>query len=67
MSAPSRDLQQTRLSAEDQARVDRVIQRGSHSVERKPFRPWLLMGVILLVLTAMSGLSYWIAWQHGVV
>ena len=57
----------TKLSPEDQARVDKVIHRGVNSVERKPFRPFLLLGVILVVLTLMSVLSYLIAWYHGVV
>lgn len=56
-----------KLTPEDQARVDKVIHRGVNSVERKPFRPFLLLGVILLVLTLMSGLSYLIAWYHGVI
>lgn len=56
-----------RLSPQDQQRVERVIRRGVNAAERKPFRPWLLLLVILGMLTAMSGLSYWIAWQHGVI
>jgi len=56
-----------RLSSEDQQRVESVIHRGVNSIERKPFRPWLLLVIILGVLSVMSGLSYWIAWQHGVI
>jgi len=56
-----------KLSAEDQARVDSVITRGVNSIERRPFRGWLLLGVILVVLTALSLVSYFIAWSHGVV
>ncbi len=59
--------QPPQLTPEDQARVDRVLGRGVYATERKPFRPWLLMAMILVVLTAMSGLSYWIARMHGVV
>lgn len=55
------------LSAEDQARVDSYLNRPNHQVNRKPFRPWLLLGVIVVVLTALSLLSYGIAWWHGVV
>jgi hypothetical protein len=55
------------LNAEDQARVDSYLKGSIHTVERKPFRPWLLLGVIVIVLTALSVLSYGIAWWHGVV
>lgn len=56
-----------RLSPEDQARVDAVIRRGVNQVERKPFRGWLLLSVVLLVLTILSLISYAIAVGHGVV
>lgn len=56
-----------KLSAEDQARVDSVITRGVNSIERRPFRGWLLLGVILVALTVLSVVSYFIAWSHGVV
>lgn len=57
----------TQLSQEDQARVDRVVSRGVNSVERAPFRVWLLLGIILMVLTGLSIFSYLLAWFHGVV
>ena len=57
----------SKLSPEDQARVDRVTSRGVNSIERAPFRDWVLLGVILLVLTGLSIFSYIIAWLHGVV
>ncbi|WP_346838648.1 DUF3094 family protein [Microbulbifer sp. SAOS-129_SWC] len=56
-----------RLSAEDQVKVDNYLQSGVNSVERKPFRPWLLLGVILVVMTLLSLLSYFIARVKGVV
>ncbi|HEY7886404.1 MAG TPA: DUF3094 family protein [Cellvibrionaceae bacterium] len=56
-----------KLSSEDQARVDRVVSVGVNSVERKPFRVWLLLLVIVAVLTLMSGISYLIALNVGVV
>ncbi len=56
-----------KLSPEDQARVDKVTHTGVNSVERKPFRPFLLLSIIVGVLTLMSVLSYFIAWQQGVV
>jgi len=56
-----------KLSAADQASVDQYLRSGSNSVERKPFRPWLLLVVILVVMTLLSLLSYWIARFKGVV
>jgi hypothetical protein len=60
-------MSKTTLSAEDQARVDSYLNRPIHQINRTPFRPWLLLGVIVIVLTALSFLSYGIAWWHGVV
>lgn len=60
-------MAKNQLSPEDQARVDAVTRRGVNSIERKPFRPWVLLGIILLVLTLLSGLSFLIAYLQGVV
>ncbi|WP_049723459.1 DUF3094 family protein [Gilvimarinus polysaccharolyticus] len=57
----------SKLSPEDQARVDRVINRGVHSVERRPFKLKTLFFGLIIFLTALSLLSYVIAWYHGVV
>jgi Protein of unknown function (DUF3094) len=46
-----------KLHPEDQQRVDAFTSTGIHSVPRKPFRPLLLLGVILAVTTAMTVLS----------
>ncbi len=56
-----------RLSEADQQRVDSVIYSGVNSVERKPFRPFLLLGVIMLVMFLLSGFSYLLARWYGVV
>ncbi|WP_160151617.1 DUF3094 family protein [Microbulbifer sp. ALW1] len=56
-----------KLSADDQARVDRYLESGHNDVERKPFRPLLLLGIILVVLTLLSLLSLFIARTKGVV
>lgn len=60
-------MHKPQLTPEDQERVDAVTRRGVNSVERKPFRVWILLGVILLVLTMLSGLSFLIASIQGVV
>ena len=56
-----------KLSDEDQAKVDRYLKSGHNDVERKPFRPFLLLGIILAVLTVLSLLSLFIARTKGVV
>ena len=58
---------QRQLSEEDQARVDTYLQRPIHQVDRQPFRPWLLMAIIVLVMTILSGLSYLLAYVKGLV
>jgi hypothetical protein len=55
------------LNAEDQARVDGYLSRPIHQVERKPFRPWLMMGVVVLVMIFLSIFSYILAYVHGVI
>jgi hypothetical protein len=59
--------QDRRLSDEDQARVNQYLNQPIYRVQRKAFRPWLLLGIILLVMTALSLLSYLLAYLHGVV
>ena len=46
-----------KLNPEDQQRVDAFTSTGIHSVPRKPFRPLLLLAVILVFTTAMTVLS----------
>lgn len=57
----------TKLYPEDQAKVDEYLNRPNHRIERKPFRPWLLLGVIVGVMILMSAFSYYLAYQQGVV
>lgn len=63
---PSESLAK-QLDDDDQARVDAYLAKPQHQVHRKPFRPWLMMGIIAIVMTILSFLSYGIAWYHGVV
>ena len=55
------------LSDDDMARVEHYLKHPNHQLERKPFRPWLLLFVILLTMTGLSILSYWLAYMHGLV
>jgi hypothetical protein len=57
---------QNRLYPEDQARVDAFISRGVNSVERKPFRPFVLLAVLLVVVTGLSAVSLLLARLSGV-
>ena len=60
------DEEARELRPEDQARVDAFLQRGVNSVERKPFRPVLLMIMLIVVVGGLSLLSQWIAKIAGV-
>lgn len=44
-----------------------MVNSGGHEVARSPFRPGVLLLLIMVVLMGLSGLSYYIAWSHGVV
>ena len=54
------------LSEEDQARVDYVVRTGVNSTDKKPFRPILLLVLLLLVVTGFSLLSQVLAQWAGV-
>jgi hypothetical protein len=60
-------IDKPQLDDEDLARVDKYLSRPNHQVDRKPFRPWLLLGVIFIVMTVLSLFSYLLAYLHGVV
>lgn len=60
-------MSKPQLSAEDQARVDDFIRSGYNDVERKPFRPMMLLLFLFIVVSALGGLAYLIALLEGVV
>ncbi|OLS61453.1 DUF3094 family protein [Pseudomonas putida] len=47
----------SRLTPEDQRRVDQYLQAPHHQVERKPFRPWLLLALVVGVTIGLGVLS----------
>ncbi|KJK15421.1 DUF3094 family protein [Pseudomonas sp. NPDC087612] len=47
----------SRLNPDDQRRVDEYLQAPQHQVERKPFRPWLLLVLVVAVTVALGLLS----------
>lgn len=48
-----------RLSPEDQAKVDDFVSKGYNDIERRPFRPLLLL-VVLWVVVSLLGLVAWL-------
>ena len=63
----SNDLDDTKkLSDADQARVDAFLKRGVNSVERKPFKPLVLIFLLMAVVAAFSLLSQGIAQWAGI-
>ena len=47
----------SRLNPDDQQHIEEYLQLSQHQVERKPFRPWLLLGVVLIVVIGLGLLS----------
>ncbi|MFK7702917.1 DUF3094 family protein [Pseudomonas caspiana] len=45
------------LKPEDQKRVEEYLQAPQHQVERRPFRPWLLLSVVVAVVIGLGLLS----------
>jgi len=56
-----------RLSPEDQARVDQVINSGYNMTERRPFRPLLLLLFLAIVVTMISLAAVGYAKHHGLI
>ena len=63
---PSDETASQPLSQEDQNRVDGFLGRGVNSVERRPFRPFFLIVVLIAVVTSFSLLSQGIAQWAGI-
>jgi len=55
-----------KLSQVDQARVDGFLARGINATERRPFRPLLLIIILMAVVAGFSLLSQGIARWSGV-
>ena len=60
------DVNERRLNPEDQAKVDSFLQSGVNSVERKPFRPIIMILLLIAVVTGFSLLSQGIALWAGI-
>lgn len=47
----------SRLNPDDQKRVEEYLQLSQHRVERRPFRPWMLLVAVLAVTIGLGLLS----------
>jgi len=47
----------SRLNPDDQKRVEEYLRAPQHQVERRPFKPWLLLVVVLVVVIGLGLLS----------
>lgn len=47
----------SRLNPEDQKHVEAYLQLSQHRVERRPFRPWMLLLLVLAVTIGLGLLS----------
>ncbi|MDF2075503.1 DUF3094 family protein [Pseudomonas mendocina] len=47
----------SRLSPEDQQKVEQYLSAPQHQVERQPFRVWRLLAVVLVVVIGLGLLS----------
>ncbi|WP_374439888.1 DUF3094 family protein [Pseudomonas panipatensis] len=47
----------SRLSPEDQRKVEQYLSSPLHQVERAPFKPWLMMAALTFVVIALGLLS----------
>ena len=47
----------SRLNPDDLKRVEEYLQLPQNQVERRPFRPWLLLAVVVIVVIGMGLLS----------
>ena len=45
------------LTPEDQKHVEEYLQLSQHRVERRPFRPWMLLVVVLAITIGLGLLS----------
>lgn len=55
----------TKLYPEDQQRVDEFLTRGINSVDRKPFKPFKLLAILLVMVTGLSVFSLLLAKSVG--
>ncbi|AMS15955.1 MULTISPECIES: DUF3094 family protein [Pseudomonas] len=47
----------SRLNPDDQRHVEEYLQLAQHRVERRPFRPWMLLVIVVSVTIGLGLLS----------
>lgn len=47
----------SKLTPDDQRKVDSYLSAPQHQVERKPFRPLLMLAIVLFIVLALGVLS----------
>ncbi|BBP81456.1 MULTISPECIES: DUF3094 domain-containing protein [Pseudomonas] len=47
----------SRLTPEDQQKVDQYLNLPQHQVEREPFKPWRLLAILLVMVIGLGLLS----------
>ncbi|WP_397451340.1 DUF3094 family protein [Pseudomonas sp. NA-150] len=47
----------SRLNPDDQQRVEEYLRAPQHQVERRPFRPWMLLVLVTAVTVGLGLLS----------
>lgn len=52
----------SRLNPDDQRHVEEYLQLAQHRVERRPFRPWMLLVVVLAFTIGLGLLSRFISY-----
>ncbi|MES2871903.1 MAG: DUF3094 family protein [Pseudomonadota bacterium] len=52
----------SRLNPDDQQRVEEYLRLPQHQVERRPFRPWMLLAVVVMVVIGMGLLSRFLSY-----
>jgi hypothetical protein len=57
--------EENKLSAEDMERVEKYLNSGFNTTERKPFRGFRLLFGIWVIIAALGYLSYLIGKQAG--
>jgi len=57
--------EEEKLSAEDMERVEKYLNSGFNTTERKPFRGFRLLFGIWVIIAALGYLSYLIGKQAG--
>ncbi|HSC75976.1 MAG TPA: DUF3094 family protein [Pseudomonadales bacterium] len=65
VNRPPETTPAAKLSEEDMARVTEYLNLPHLRRERPPFRPWILMLVLTIIVVGMTILSLLYAAQHG--